>query len=50
MKDKIKIIIEGEEYEVEKREFSTGSVGYGLYGKHEINKERYQFSINLVKL
>jgi hypothetical protein len=49
MLDKIKITIDGIDYEVEKRKFSTGSVGYGLYGKHSIGGEEYQFSISLVK-
>lgn len=30
--------------------FSTGSTGYGYYGKIEIDGERYQVSCNVVKV
>jgi hypothetical protein len=32
------------------KQFSTGSTGYGYYGKVEIDGERYQVSCNIVKV
>lgn len=32
------------------KQFSTGSVGFGYYGKVEIDGERYQVSCNIVRV
>jgi len=50
MKDKIKVKIDENEFEAKWREFSTGSEGYGWYGKIEIDGERYQVSLNIVNI
>jgi hypothetical protein len=50
MKEKIRITIEGQELEANARKFSTGSEGYGLYGKINIGGETYQMSINIIRI
>ncbi len=50
MKEKIKIRIEENEFEAKARKFSTGSEGFGLYDKVTIDGERYQLSINIIKI
>ena len=50
MKDKIRIKIEDQEFEANKRNFSTGKQGYGLYDKILIGEEKYQLSINIIKI
>ncbi len=32
-KEKVKVVIDGEEVEAEKKEFSSGNKGYGAYGQ-----------------
>jgi len=50
MKESIKIVIDGNEFEAKARKFSTGKEGYGLYDKTTIDGERYQLSINIIKI
>ena len=49
-KEKIKIIIDGEEKEAEFRVFKSGKKGYGCYGIIKINDYPYRLSMNLIKL
>lgn len=50
MRDKIKITIHGKEFEAQKRVFSSGNEGYGLYEKLELENDRFQISLNIIKL
>lgn len=50
MKDKIKIKIDEEEFIAEKRTFSSGKEGYGVYGRMGIDGEAYQISCNIINL
>jgi len=50
MKDAIKVKIDETEAEAKKRTFSTGKEGYGYYDKIEIDGDRYQVSLNVIKL
>jgi hypothetical protein len=50
MKDKLKIMIDDNEEIALRKEFKTGNIGYGFYGKIEIDNERYQVSLNIIKL
>lgn len=50
MKDKIEIKIDGQEFEAIHRTFSSGKMGFGLYGKIEIDKKKCQMSINIIEL
>lgn len=38
------------EFELQQKVFKTGSRGYWAGGKMEINKKRYQVSINVVEI
>jgi len=49
-KQKIKIIIDGEELEAEFRTFKSGKQGYGSYGIVKINDYPYRLSLNLIKM
>lgn len=50
MKDEIEIVINGLRYVAPKRTFSSGKSGYGVYGKQEIDGDRYQISMNIVRI
>lgn len=50
MPKKIKIKIDTHEFDAEERTFSSGKNGFGLYGKIEIEGERYQMVVNIVKI
>ena len=50
MTKKIKIKIDKSEFEAEERTFKSGKSGFGLYGKVEIDGERYQMVVNIVKI
>jgi len=50
MTKKIKIKIDQSEFEAEERTFSSGKKGFGLYGKVEIEGDRYQMIVNIVKI
>ena len=50
MKEKIRIKIENEELEADKRTFKSLKEGYGLYGKINLENETYQLSINIIKI
>lgn len=50
MKDKIGIQLDEHKVEAPKRTFSSGKEGYGFYGKIEIEGQRYQVSLNVIKL
>lgn len=47
---KIKVIIDGEEFEAEYREFKSGRKGYGLYGRVKIENYPYRISMNIIEL
>lgn len=40
----------GESLNANPRQFKSGSIGYGAYGKVTINGERYQVSCSVVKI
>lgn len=48
--DTIEITVDGEKYTVGPREFKSGRVGYGVYGKQAINGAVHQLSLNIVKV
>ena len=48
-KKKIKIVIAGEEFEAEYREFKSGRKGYGLYGTVKIDNYPFRISMNLIE-
>ena len=50
MKNEIEIKVADKVFKSEKRTFKSLKVGYGVYGKIEIDGETYQMSINIVKL
>jgi hypothetical protein len=50
MAKKIKIKIDEHEFDAEERTFKSGKKGFGLYGKVEIEGDRYQMVINIVKI
>jgi hypothetical protein len=50
MTKKIKIKIDKDEFDADERTFKSGKKGFGLYGKTEIDGERYQMSINIIKI
>ena len=50
MKKEIKVVIDEHAEIAQKRKFSSGNEGYGFYGKIEIDSERYQVSLNVVRL
>jgi hypothetical protein len=50
MVKKIKVKIDKNEFEAEERTFSSGKVGFGVYGKVEIDGERYQMVVNIIKI
>lgn len=47
---KIKIVIDGQEFEAEYREFKSGSKGYGLYGRIKIADYPYRISLNIIEM
>jgi mRNA-degrading endonuclease RelE of RelBE toxin-antitoxin system len=49
-KEKIKVIIDGNEFEAEFREFKSGNKGYGLYGKVKIKDYPYRISMNIIQM
>jgi hypothetical protein len=50
MVKKIKVKIDKNEFEAEERTFKSGKTGFGVYGKIEIDNERYQVVVNIVKI
>lgn len=48
-KKKIKIVIDGNEFEAEYREFKSGKKGYGCYGTVKIEGYPYRISLNLIE-
>lgn len=46
----MKIKIDKNDFEAEERTFKSGKKGFGLYGKVEIDNDRYQMVINIVKI
>ena len=50
-KPKIKIIIDGQEFEAEYRSFKEGkSHGYGLYGRIKLDNYPYRISMNIIEV
>jgi len=49
-KEKIKIVIDGEEKEAEFREFKSGRKGYGCYGTIKIDGYPYRLSLNIIQM
>ena len=47
---KIKITINGEEFEAEQRTFKSGRKGYGLYGRILIDKYPHRISCNIIEM
>ena len=47
---KIKIVINGEEFEAEHRVFKSGRKGYGLYGRVVIDGYPYRISCNIIEM
>lgn len=47
---KIKIMIDGEEFEAEHRVFKSGRKGYGLYGRVLIDKYPHRISCNIIEM
>ncbi len=47
---KIKIVINGEEFEAEHREFKSGRKGYGLYGRVMIKDYPHRISCNIIEM
>lgn len=45
----IKIVIDGEEFKAEYREFKSGKRGYGLYGTVKIDNYPFRISMNLIE-
>lgn len=50
MKESIQITIEGNKFEAKARTFQSGKKGYGLYEKLAIGEDRFQLSINIIKI
>lgn len=50
MKESLSISIDGQQRVANARTFSTGNTGFGCYGKIEIDGEKYQVSLNIIKL
>ena len=50
MKDQIEIQIDGEVLKANKREFKSGKDGYGWYGKVHMDGDRYQATVNIVRI
>lgn len=50
MKESIKIIIDGEEFDAKAREFKSGKKGYGLYGRVKIDNYPYRISLNIFEM
>lgn len=50
MEKKIKIQIDGQEFEAEHKQFKSGREGFGLYGIVKINDYPYRISMNLIKI
>lgn len=48
-KRKIKVVIDGEEFEAEYRDFKSGKKGYGLYGTVKIDGYPFRISMNLIE-
>lgn len=48
--EKIKIVINGEEFEAEYREFKSKRKGYGLYGRIKIKEYPYRISLNIIEM
>jgi hypothetical protein len=49
-KKEIEISIAGRKFKAEKKKFKSGKIGYGLYGKLEIDNAKYQIVCNIVKI
>lgn len=47
---KIKVVINGEEFEAEHRVFKSGRKGYGLYGRIVIDKYPHRISLNIIEM
>ena len=50
MPEKIKIVIDGKEFEAEHRVFKSGRKGYGLYGTIKIKNYPHRISLNLIEM
>jgi len=50
MTKKIKIAIDGNEFEAEHRTFKSGKKGYGLYGTVNIDGKGHRISMNLIEM
>lgn len=48
--EKIKVIIDGQEFEAEQRTFSTGRKGYGLYARIVIKNYPHRISMNIIEM
>ena len=46
----IKIVIDGNEFEAEHREFKSGRKGYGCYGTVKIDNYPHRLSLNLIEM
>ena len=49
-KQEIDVIIDGQEFKAEFREFKSGNKGYGLYGRIKIKDYPYRISMNIIQL
>jgi len=49
-KRKIKIVIDGQEFSAQFREFKSGRKGYGLYGRIKIDDYPYRISMNIIEM
>lgn len=47
---KIKITIDGQEFDSEHRVFASGREGYGLYGRIKIDGYPHRISLNLIEM
>jgi len=44
------VTINNEKFEAEKKVFSTGKIGYGLYGRILINNYPYRICMNIIAM
>ena len=47
---KIEVIINGEKFEAEHREFKSGRKGYGVYGRIVIENYPHRISMNIIEM
>jgi hypothetical protein len=48
-KKQIKIVIDGQEFTADYREFKSGKKGYGLYGTVKLDDYPFRISMNLIE-